>query len=170
MFLKGIERDQMQLAKVQNYTVYIFYLFCTFYVFCICFVHSVCVLRCFDILPNLSGWGKIALPGTSQFSVGIMPLICKLNSPAPYLLCLALTLWEAVFFLNHLMAGYKATREPPIQSKGHQNYLLPELFKLASSKLFILHCLAFPVETKGLGLSSFLASVFYILTKTLSFS
>lgn len=78
------------------------------YIFCIYFILFVYVLRCFDILPNLSGWGEIAPPGATHFSVGSMPLICILNSPEPYLLYLACPLQEAVFlFLNHSVARYK---------------------------------------------------------------
>lgn len=44
------------------------------YIFCIYFILFVYVLRCFDNLPNLSGWGAIAPPGAPHFSVGSMPL------------------------------------------------------------------------------------------------
>lgn len=78
------------------------------YIFCIYFILFVYVLRCFDNLPNLSGWGAIAPPGAPHFSVGSMPLLCILNTPGPHLPCLACTPQEAVFlFLKHPTARYK---------------------------------------------------------------
>lgn len=51
-----------------------------FYIFCIGFILSMYILRYFDILQNLSGWGEIAPPKASHFSVGSRPLICKPDS------------------------------------------------------------------------------------------
>lgn len=78
-----------------------------------------------------------------------MPLICKLTNPEPYLLCVAGTLQEAIFlFLSHPLARYSTTRDQLYSPEAtriihYQNYLPPELFKLASPKLFTCPTLPF---------------------------
>jgi hypothetical protein len=111
-----------------------------------------CTSWFFDILENLSGWGKTAPSGASQFLkirkdlLRRMSLIHKWINLEPCFLYLACTPQEAIFLcINHPRARARKL-EPWLQSPS-------ELFKLASPNLFTLPQLTFPAEALGKNVS-----------------